>query len=120
MARPNVHYLELPHFFWRTIFLAHYLNIRDLLMDHLYLDDPPMTSVGRPASSDTSTGRSYVRGSRLRPEMPERRSMRLMNNDERAMLNSYFSSLYADSGSESDEEYCPQEDWKKVRKDSHG
>ena len=58
----------------------------------------------------------FVRGSRLRPEIPERRSMRLMNNDDRAILNAYFASVLTDgSGSESDEEYSPQEDWKKAR-----
>ncbi len=42
--------------------------------------------------------------------------MRLMNIDERVLLSSYFSSLLSDgSGSESDDEYSPQEDWKRVR-----
>lgn len=77
-----------------------------------------LTSAEGPSiSSDSSTGRStYVRGARLRPEMPERRSMRLMHNamDGRALtLNSYFF-LSDGSGSESDEEYAPQEEWKKV------
>jgi len=42
--------------------------------------------------------------------------MRQMNNDDRSVLNSYFASVLSDgSGSESDEEYAPQEDWRKAR-----
>ena len=90
-------------------------------------DDPPMTaSEVAPAppnhhqhhtSGGSSSSRGYVYSSRLRPEVPERRSTRLMNNDERerAMLNNYFSALLSEgSESESDEEYSPREEWKKV------
>lgn len=80
------------------------------------LDVPTLADGGSvPAEGETNLSRTYVRGSRLRPEIPERRSMRLMNSDDRAIFNSYFASLLSDgSGSESDEEYSPQEDWKKV------
>lgn len=38
-----------------------------------------------------------------------------MSNDDRALLNAYFASVLSDgSGSDSDEEYSLQEDWKKV------
>ena len=49
--------------------------------------------------------------SRLRPELPERRSMRLMANDEK-LLDSYFSAFSDDD--EGDDEYVPVEDWKQV------
>ena len=72
--------------------------------------DGPSTE---PEAPDRNVGRTYVRGSRLRPEVPERRSMRLISNDT---LNAYFETLLSDlSGSESDDEYSPQEDWKKVQ-----
>lgn len=41
--------------------------------------------------------------------------MRLMNNDDRALLTAYFASVLSDdSGSDSEDEYSPQVDWKKV------
>ncbi|CAI8034292.1 Mesoderm induction early response protein 1 [Geodia barretti] len=46
--------------------------------------------------------------SRLRPELPERRSMRLMANDEK--VDSYFSAFFDDD--EGDDEYFPVEEWK--------
>ena len=49
--------------------------------------------------------------SRLRPEVPERRSMRLMANDEKA-LDVYFSSYLDDD--DGDEDYVPYEEWKQV------
>lgn len=80
------------------------------------LDDTSAEAQALP-SAERAGVRTYVRGSKLRPEFPERRSTRLMNsaNDEQRAMYSYFASLMSDgSGSESDEEYSPQEDWKKV------
>ena len=73
------------------------------------------TSQEVPHSKRTS---NKVRGgdslkSWLRPEVPERRSMRLMISDEKAAVDTYFTSIM-DSGSDSDEEYLPNEDWKEV------
>ena len=82
------------------------------------LDDPSTEAHALPAA-DRGGVRTYVRGSKLRPEFPERRSTRLMNsaNDEQRAMYSYLASLMSDgSGSESDEAYSPQEDWKKVCK----
>ena len=54
----------------------------------------------------------------MKPEYPERRSKRLMTSEMgRSSLETYlyFASLMED-GSDSDEEYCPDEpSWKKVR-----
>ena len=55
--------------------------------------------------------------SRLRPEVPERRSMRLMANDEKA-LDSYFSAFFDDD--DGDDEYLPIEDWKQVLERARG
>lgn len=80
--------------------------------------EAPATRHGGNAPTASSTDRTYTySGPRLRPELPERRSRRLMNIDERALLanSSYFAPLFSDgSDSESDEEYSPREEWKKV------
>ena len=82
------------------------------LMVHVFI---AATSQEVPHSKRTS---NKVRGgdslkSWLRPEVPERRSMRLMISDEKAAVDTYFTSIM-DSGSDSDEEYLPNEDWKEV------
>lgn len=71
------------------------------------------------SSSSSETSRIHLSHtdikSRLRPEVPERRSMRLMANDEK--LDSYFSLFFDDE--EGDEEYVPFEDWKQVLVKGH-
>lgn len=83
----------------------------------------PFTSLSVQVSSSSSSESSRIHlshsdiKSRLRPEVPERRSMRLMANDEK-MLDSYFSSFFDDE--EGDEEYVPFEDWKQVLAKAQG
>ena len=104
----------------RAVFSSIHLPSDHMSSSDTHVHTPSTSSsLSLQASSATSSEGSRTRPSRadiksrLRPEIPERRSMRLMANDEKA-LDLYFSAFFDDE--EGDEEYLPVEDWKQVPK----